>query len=369
MTTRTSSLAFLIAVLCNTLPGLSQANQEQLYPQAYFGAALGSSTLSPKSDLQQKDDEDGGFKILFGYDLTERGSVELHLSDLGKTSFTGGGSLGYQTYGVEYLHNVYASRGIDGYEFRQGFMAFLKVGLGFMRNSGKQLDFKREHDLHLSLGAGLGASITEKTRIRLEFNAFDTDAHLLSLALVQRFGGVPAWPFRNPTPAAPIEPVVPVLLPEPEPEPEAEIFVPSDVDHDGVDDSRDLCPATSPDRRVDESGCVFGGIMDGVQFELNSATLTLPATARLDAVIQDMQRYPKLRVQITAHTDNQGSGAYNLQLSIKRARAVAEYLVEHGISPDRLRAIGAGESQPIYRNDNESGRQRNRRVDFKVLNY
>lgn len=369
MNTKITSNAWLLATLLGGFCIQLQADQGELYPQAYFGVALGNSTLAPESELQQVDDQDSGFKLMFGYDLSERGSVEFHLSDLGETEFVGGGSLGYQTYGAEYLYNVFAMRGLDGLEYRQGLLGFVKIGLGMMRNSGDDINFSREHDFHLSLGAGISTNVTEKTRIRLEYNAYDTDAHLISLGLVRRFGGVPAWPFRNIAPAASETPVVQVVMPTPAPEPEEEPFVPSDVDRDGVDDSRDLCPATPPNRRVDESGCVFGGILDGVQFELDSATLTLPAKARLDAVIQDMQRYPKLRVQITAHTDNQGSGEYNLQLSIKRARSVAEYLIEHGISPDRLRAIGAGESQPIYRNDNASGRQGNRRVDFKVLNY
>jgi len=267
-------------------PSAYAQDREQLFPKAYFGAAIGRSTLSPQSE------------------------VEL-----------------------------------------------------------SEINYYRDHDWHLSLGAGVSMGFTETTRLRLEFNAYDSDAHLLSLGIVKRFGDVPAWPFRNTAPTTIIQQVVQAPPVEYEEEPEPEILIPSDVDGDGIDDSKDLCPATPTNRRVDESGCVFGGVLDGVQFELDSAQLTLPATARLDAVIQDMQRYPKLRVQITAHTDNQGSGQYNLELSIKRARSVAEYLIEHGISPDRLRAVGAGESQPIYRNDTPTGRQGNRRVDFKVLTY
>ncbi len=348
----------------------SFVNADDVYfPKAYIGAALGQSSLAPESSAGLDQDQDGAFKLMLGYDLSERSSVEAHLADLGEASFVGGGALGYQVYGAEFLYNVFASQGLDGLELRQGAIAFIKAGAGLLRNSGKGVDFSREHDWHISFGAGIGISLTERTRLRVEYNAYDTDAHLLSIGLVRRFSQVPAWPFRNQTPAEPFPTVIKPPLPLPQPLPEPASAIPSDIDADGIDDSRDLCPATLPNRRVDESGCVFGGILDGVQFEVNSAQLTVAANARLDAVVQDMQRYPKLRVQITAHTDNQGSGEYNLQLSIKRARSVAEYLIEHGISPDRLRAVGAGESQPIYRNDNAFGRQGNRRVDFKVLNY
>lgn len=366
---KANRIASLATALILTAPWTSASAQSPFFPQAYVGLALGKSTLAPESDTAQTEDSDNGFKLLLGYDLSERSSMEFHLADLGETRFVGGGSLGYKTYGAEFLYNLFASQGLDGLEYRQGVIAYGKIGLGFLHNNASGIAFKRKHSWHISFGAGVGLNLTEKTRLRLEFNAYDTDAHLLSVGVVRRIGGVPAWPFRNEVPDFPPMPPQVIQIPTPVAPPEPIDVIPSDVDGDGVDDSRDLCPATSPNRRVDESGCVFGGILDGVQFELDSAKLTLPATARLDAVIQDMQRYPKLRVHITAHTDNQGNGEYNLQLSVKRARSVAEYLVEHGISPDRLRATGAGESQPIYPNENAAGRQGNRRVDFKVLNY
>ncbi|MGB0867594.1 MAG: OmpA family protein [Granulosicoccaceae bacterium] len=366
---QTVTLTFLLSLAVGSAAIPLAAQAEQFFPKAYLGLALGLSTLAPEANIALAEDEDAGFKLLFGYDLSERSSVEFHAADLGEATFATDATLGYQTYGAEMLYHLFASEGLDGLEYRRGLLAYVKAGVGFLRNSNQGINYEREHDWHISLGAGASLGLTEKTRLRLEFNAYDTDAHLLSLGLVRRFSAVPAWPFRNQAPAPILQPVVAVAPPPPKPEPEPQPLPPSDVDNDGVDDSRDLCPATPINRRVDESGCVFGGVLEGVQFELNSARLTLPATARLDAVIQDMQRYPKLRIQITAHTDNQGSATYNLELSIKRARSVAEYLIEHGISPDRLRAVGAGESQPIYRNDTPTGRQGNRRVVFKVLNY
>lgn len=365
---RAMRCTLLAALLTGAASIGTAAAQEPLFPRAYAGLALGASQLSPRATVAIEDDQDTGLKLLLGYDLGERWSAEAHLADLGAASFVGGASLDYQTFGAELLYHLYAHDGLDALERRRGLIIYARGGLGAMRNSGSGIGYQRDNDWHLSLGAGLGLDLGERTRLRLEFNTYDRDAHLLSLALVRRFDTVPAWPFRNRAQPTALPGVLqPAPLPEPAPEPAPPPD--SDVDADGVDDRRDLCPATPAGRRVDESGCVFGGVLKGVEFELDSARLTLPATARLDAVVQDMQRYPKLRVQITAHTDNQGSAQYNLDLSIKRARSVAEYLIEHGISPDRLRAVGAGESQPVYRNDTPTGRQGNRRVDFKVLNY
>ena len=58
---------------------------------------------------------------------------------------------------------------------------------------------------------------------------------------------------------------------------------------------------------------------------------------------------------------------YNFELSQRRAEAVRDFLVTHGVSPDRITARGYGESYPIASNDTTAGRQQNRRVEVVVL--
>jgi outer membrane protein OmpA-like peptidoglycan-associated protein len=77
---------------------------------------------------------------------------------------------------------------------------------------------------------------------------------------------------------------------------------------------------------------------------------------------------PGLRIEISGHTDSLGPQAINLTLSEKRATAVKNYLIAHGVASDRLRAEGYGEFNPIATNETEEGRAKNRRVEFKVLN-
>ncbi len=62
-----------------------------------------------------------------------------------------------------------------------------------------------------------------------------------------------------------------------------------------------------------------------------------------------------------------GSDSYNQRLSEDRANAVRNYLIEQGVSSDRIEAVGYGEKQPVATNDTEEGRQLNRRVEFKIL--
>jgi OOP family OmpA-OmpF porin len=72
-----------------------------------------------------------------------------------------------------------------------------------------------------------------------------------------------------------------------------------------------------------------------------------------------------MKVDIEGHTDWVGADAYNLRLSQRRAQAVVNWLVAHGISRDRMRAVGKGEREPIATNTTAAGRQLNRRTEVR----
>ena len=72
-------------------------------------------------------------------------------------------------------------------------------------------------------------------------------------------------------------------------------------------------------------------------------------------------------IEIGGHTDSVDSEAHNLELSSKRAAAVSDYLQAAGIASDRLESEGYGERRPVASNDDEEGRQLNRRVEFTIL--
>jgi OOP family OmpA-OmpF porin len=76
-----------------------------------------------------------------------------------------------------------------------------------------------------------------------------------------------------------------------------------------------------------------------------------------------MVRDQSLQLVIEAHTDGDGDDDYNLELSQRRAEAVAAFFTDAGIDPERITAVGKGESEPIAPNDDEDGRARNRRID------
>jgi outer membrane protein OmpA-like peptidoglycan-associated protein len=80
-----------------------------------------------------------------------------------------------------------------------------------------------------------------------------------------------------------------------------------------------------------------------------------------------MEQNPKLRISLEGHTDSEGSDRDNQLLSERRAASVRAYLVDAGISNDRLEARGYGQSRPLADNSSEEGRQQNRRTEMRIL--
>ena len=105
----------------------------------------------------------------------------------------------------------------------------------------------------------------------------------------------------------------------------------------------------------------------GPGFDHGKARLTDAGRTRVDEVVHVLQQNPDLRVSVEGHTDAAGREAYNQSLSERRARAVADRLIEKGIAANRLSVRGYGESRPIADNKSADGRARNRRVEIVVV--
>lgn len=108
-------------------------------------------------------------------------------------------------------------------------------------------------------------------------------------------------------------------------------------------------------------------VLRNIFFDFNKATLRPESKAELDRLVQLMRENPTLKIEISGHTDNIGSAEYNKRLSEQRAKAVVDYLIQAGISADRLTYAGYGFERPIAPNTTEEGRQLNRRTEFKIL--
>jgi len=108
-------------------------------------------------------------------------------------------------------------------------------------------------------------------------------------------------------------------------------------------------------------------VLRNIFFDFDKATLRPESKTELENLIKLMNDNPNIKIEISGHTDNIGSAAYNQKLSESRAKAVVDYLIEHGIDKSRLSYMGYGFDKPIAPNDTEEGRQLNRRVEFKIV--
>jgi OOP family OmpA-OmpF porin len=110
-----------------------------------------------------------------------------------------------------------------------------------------------------------------------------------------------------------------------------------------------------------------GIVLQGVTFDTGKATLRAESFPQFDNIVEYMTHKRSARVEISGHTDNVGNPKTNKTLSKKRAEACRDYLVSKGIGRDRIEAVGYGDERPIASNADESGRQKNRRIEATEL--
>jgi OOP family OmpA-OmpF porin len=203
--------------------------------------------------------------------------------------------------------------------------------------------------LMADFGAGFKYFITDTIGFRTDVRDVITHAHnlVVSAGLVFSFGGKKAV-AAPPPPSEPVPLPEPVAQPSPEPEP---------------------TPPPPPSPAVE----TVKVILEDIHFEFDKASLTPAAREILDQNIQKIRENAGISVQIEGHACAHGTPEYNMALSEKRANAVKEYLVNGGISADRLTTISYGETRlampeiPTLHNKESVEARTNRRVHFEVI--
>jgi outer membrane protein OmpA-like peptidoglycan-associated protein len=107
-------------------------------------------------------------------------------------------------------------------------------------------------------------------------------------------------------------------------------------------------------------------VLRGINFDFDKSTIKPEFEGVLDAGVEVLKENSGANVQIAGYTDSVGTDAYNQGLSERRANAVKDYFVAHGIDASRLTAVGYGESNPVADNSTADGRAQNRRVELNV---
>ncbi|MEO7037937.1 MAG: OmpA family protein [Polyangiaceae bacterium] len=151
-----------------------------------------------------------------------------------------------------------------------------------------------------------------------------------------------------------------------------------DPDHDGITGAADKCPdkPETVNGFEDSDGCPdtlpekvkkYAGVVAGIEFDLGQATIRPTSRPTLDGAAAVLTEYSALRIAITGHTDNIGDRTKNVDLSKARADSVKTYLVGKGIDASRIETRGAGPDEPLADNKLAAGRQKNRRIEFKLI--
>jgi outer membrane protein OmpA-like peptidoglycan-associated protein len=116
--------------------------------------------------------------------------------------------------------------------------------------------------------------------------------------------------------------------------------------------------------RIEEGKSV---ILHNIQFERGKYNLLESSYPDLGKIVNMMNQYPKMEIEVQGHTDNSGDPKKNKELSINRAKAVKSYLVSKEIKAPRISPVGYGGAKPVASNKTEETKKLNRRVEIKII--
>lgn len=294
---------------------------------------------------ESRDDATVG-NLGFGYVLNKNWTLEAVASGFSTQQSTTNVDVDGRQYRLDALYNI------DTTSLWRPYVAF-GVGDQTLKIKGSPND----RDTLVNLGAGLKHSLGGNWEFRSDIRAFNSlDREYTDLAIN---AGISYLFGAEPVKAAPVV-AAPVAVPAPKPE--------VDSDGDGVFDSKDQCPDTPKQYKVDAVGCPLEltetvAVKLAVKFDTAKSIVKDEYVDDIGNLAKFMNQYANTVVTVEGHTDSQGSDAYNEKLSQQRAEAVKQVLItKFGIAADRVTAKGYGESKPVGDNNTAAGREENRRV-------
>lgn len=294
---------------------------------------------------ESRDDATVG-NLGFGYVLNKNWTLEAVASGFSTEESNTGVDIDGRQYRLDALYNI------DTTSLWRPYVAF---GVG--DQSLKVKGAPNDRDTLVNLGAGLKHSLGGNWEFRSDIRAFNSlDREYTDLAVN---AGISYLFGAEPVKAAPVV-AAPVVVAAPKPE--------VDTDGDGVFDSKDQCPDTPKQYKVDAVGCPMEltetvAIKLAVKFDTAKSIVKDQYLDDIGNLAKFMNQYANTVVTVEGHTDSQGADAYNQTLSQSRAESVKQVLItKFGISADRITAKGLGEAQPVGDNNTATGREENRRV-------
>lgn len=277
-----------------------------------------------------------------GYVINQNWTLEIVASDY-DTDIKNVGDIDGRQYRLDAIYNI------DSESKWRPYVAF---GAGDQEQKFGNISAR---DTLVNAGVGVKRSLGNNWEFRTDIRAFnsldeETTDLVINAGVSYLFGSTPTK--ATPVVATP----APVVVKE------------MDSDGDGVFDSKDKCPDTLAQYKVDAVGCPMEltetvSIKLAVKFDSAKSIVKDQYLDDIGNLAKFMNQYANTVVTVEGHTDSQGSDAYNKTLSQSRAEAVKQALItKYNISADRVNAVGLGEAKPISDNTTATGREENRRV-------
>lgn len=332
----TRAIQALLLTACLSSVNAADINHQHEDP-IYVGLGLGMSFLQPETNsvaLSLSEDSDIAYKLFAGYQFNNNWSLEAFWANLGEAVVS---STSGNNYNIEY--KTFGAGGLYTYPLSDRWDIFAKAGAGRLENNVQGIAVERVEDYFIFGGVGVTWNMAGTWDLRAEYEYFDTDAQLLSINVIKRFGSGTSRRINK---------------------------LEQRVDEQNAELAAVTAVAAAPGK---QSNCEnFSVELHGVLFPTGSIELNAESLKALDSVVAEMRSMPAdIRFEIRAHTDNRGTELYNYTLSLSRARNVRDYLVMKGIPRSYIDANGYGEWRPRASNDSEAGRNRNRRAELVVI--
>ncbi|SIO95006.1 OmpA family protein [Vibrio spartinae] len=148
----------------------------------------------------------------------------------------------------------------------------------------------------------------------------------------------------------------------------------ADSDHDGVINARDLCPKTPKNANIDNDGCETYHRSKTqrqlrILFENDSSNINSIFHVQIKQMARFLANYPETSIELRGYASFSGETQYNQALSKQRANRVKARLIKEGVSADRIRIVGFGESNPEATGEDQVSDAKNRRVSATVVGY
>ena len=243
---------------------------------------------------------------------------------------------------------------VKEYELSSKTSLYALVGAGIEWFDNEE--YENENGLFGNYGVGIKYKITDAMSLKADVRHLIETDHgdnnlIYTVGLAIPFG-------KKAAPAPVVEEVVPVA-------PAPVKMMPKDTDGDGVVDSIDQCPTTPKGEIVDETGCTLNVDLN-INFATDSAVINNSYDSKIKKFADFMKAFPSVKGKIAAHTDSDGSEAYNQKLSERRAASAVKALEAYGVESSRLDSVGYGEMNPKASNDTAEGKAMNRRVEGSI---